>query len=246
MRTARRNAPVLAAILGCWLAVTLVCWIVTRAAFAASVRRLLAVHFVARLADPGRRRDLDLAAQLEDDRGRSGCIALVALVQWISPAGRAGAERIPLWFADSILGVWSLLWAALAGVALARTARRSWERSYRTARSRSPHGRCCSRSTSTRAAARADGARRFGDWCRSRRCWRSPRSSRRSWCGRDPTTRQSPRPAGHRLPREHRDLRDRHVEARAPGTHPRAARPRDKHGGERESDRRSRRRITAG
>ena len=118
MRIARRNAPVLAAILGCWLAVTLACWIVTRAAFAASVRRLLAVHFVARLADPGHEALWIWLRNSKMTAGVAACVALVALVRWISPAGRAGAERIPLWFADSIIGVWSLLWAALAGITL--------------------------------------------------------------------------------------------------------------------------------
>ena len=91
MRTARRNAPVLAAILGCWLAVTLACWIVTRAAFAASVRRLLAVHFVARLADPAHEALWIWLRNSKMTAGVAACIALVALVRWISPAGRRAA-----------------------------------------------------------------------------------------------------------------------------------------------------------
>ena len=119
MRIARDNARVLAAVLGCWLTVTFACWIVTRAEFAASARRLLAVHFEQRLSDPAHEALWIWLRNSKMTAGVAVAIALVALVRWLSPAARArGAERIPVWFADAILGVWSLLWAALAGVAL--------------------------------------------------------------------------------------------------------------------------------
>ena len=145
---------------------------------AASVRRLLAVHFVARLADPAHEALWIWFRNSKMTAGVAVAIALVALVQWISPAGRAGAERIPLWFADSILGVWSLLWAALAGVALG---------AYGSAQL----GAFLPDSPVEVAAwalllslyvnaRRGQGGWRqtLWDWCRSRRCWRSPRSSK--------------------------------------------------------------------
>ncbi len=118
MSAARRNITMLALVLAGWLTLTLGCWIVTRVAFAASARRLLAVHFVGRLGDPAREA---LSIWLHNSKMTAGvavCIALVAAVRRMAPAGRAGAERIPMWLTDTILGVWSLLWVALAGVAL--------------------------------------------------------------------------------------------------------------------------------
>ncbi len=116
MTLARRNAPVLAAVLGGWLVVALACWVVTQAGFAPGARRLLAVHLVERFADPPGEA---LGIWLNNSKITAGvavCIAFVALARWILPAGRAGAERIPMWFADAILAVWAVAQAALAGV----------------------------------------------------------------------------------------------------------------------------------
>jgi len=113
MRLARANAKVLAAVLGGWLAVTLVSWAVTGAAFAASARRLMAVHFVERFAHPWGQA---LAIWLANSRlalGVLACIAIVALVRPIVPAGCS-----PLWCLDGILAAWALAQAALAGVLL--------------------------------------------------------------------------------------------------------------------------------
>jgi hypothetical protein len=110
MTVLRRNAPVLAIVLGCWLAVTVACEVLTRAAFAAGVRRLLAVHFVRRLEDPAGEA---LWIWLHNSKltvGVALAIAAVALVRPVAPSF--------VWFFDGCLVLWAMVQAALAGVLL--------------------------------------------------------------------------------------------------------------------------------
>jgi hypothetical protein len=110
MTVLRRNAPVLTIVLGCWLAVTIACAAVTRAALAASMRRLLAVHFVRRLEDPAGEALWIWLHNSKLTLGVMVAIAVVALVRGVVP--------LLVWFFDVCLLLWAVVQAALAGVLL--------------------------------------------------------------------------------------------------------------------------------
>jgi hypothetical protein len=119
MRTlVRRQAPILAIVLGGCLTVTLVCDLVTQAMFVASARRLLPVHFAGTLSDPAEQAFSIWLDNSQKTAGVAACIAMILLIRRITPAGKAGRALVGVWIADTILVVVTFGSAALAGVLL--------------------------------------------------------------------------------------------------------------------------------
>jgi hypothetical protein len=110
-----RRTPTFVIVLAGMVGLALYYALVTHFAFAAGARRVLGVHFVAVPDRPGEA----LSIWLHNSRVTIGVAvysAIAQIVQCLPVDGPAGAERIPLWIGDAILGLWGVGTVAVAGV----------------------------------------------------------------------------------------------------------------------------------